>query len=111
MIEPTRDIALDQASAGMILTAELRDAGGAVLLPAGAVLSESMLGGLARRGIATVSVVDDRASEHDNAALEAEREATRERHCARLALLFRHSASNDVGAQLLARLTHYRRSV
>ena len=110
MNAPTRDIALEHASAGMTLTAELRDAGGAVLLPAGAVLSTSMLEGLARRGIATVNVADDRVSEQETAAREAELEAARERHCARLTQLFRHSASDGAGARLLAHLTHYRRS-
>jgi hypothetical protein len=86
----------------MVLSDDLRDAGGAVLLPGGTALTEAMLGGLARRGIAALAVVV--------ALPDAEREAERERRCARLVHLFRHSVNAGAGQVLLERLQQYRRS-
>lgn len=53
-----RDLPLAQARAGMVLSGELRDAHGHVLLPAGAVLTAAMLASLARHGIAMLPVRD-----------------------------------------------------
>lgn len=53
-----RDLPLGQARAGMVLSGELRDAQGHVLLPAGAVLTAAMLASLARHGIDTLPVRD-----------------------------------------------------
>ncbi|GGY54237.1 hypothetical protein [Pseudoduganella albidiflava] len=53
-----RDLPLAQARAGMVLSGELRDARGQVLLPAGAMLTPAMLASFARHGIDTVPVRD-----------------------------------------------------
>jgi hypothetical protein len=97
-------IDIDAASAGMVLAADLKDASGVVLLPAGATLSESSLNSLRRRGIEQIGVLQDAAPE-DAAALQAERV----RQCARLQRLFRRSAEVGASAKLLERLTSYRK--
>lgn len=99
-----------EAAAGMVLAEALRDDGGAVLLPAGATLSDASLRSLRRRGVATLSVIGAAvAGSADAAADAAHGQAERERQCARLARLFRHSAEADgAGAQLLAHLLRYR---
>ena len=106
MSHPTRTIDLDQACDGMVLAADLLDASAKVLLPAGATLTASMREALARRGIASVDIVGEESDE--------QREAERARQCARLALLFRHSAnaqaSEGASAILLEHLLHYRRT-
>jgi hypothetical protein len=51
-----RDLPLAQARAGMVLSGELRDAQGQVLLPDGTVLTPAMLASLARHGIDTLPV-------------------------------------------------------
>ena len=102
---------IDDVAAGAVLAEALRDPGGAVLLPAGAVLTDASLKALRRRGITTLGVL---ISADSGAASLAERE----RQCARLARLFRNSVTGDTGdisatggasAILLARLLHYRR--
>lgn len=106
MNPPTQTLALELASAGMVLADDLLDAAGTVLLPAGATLTGSMLDALARRGIASVAIVGEESNQ--------QREQERERQCARLARLFRHSASDagsdSASAVLLERLLHYRRT-
>jgi hypothetical protein len=100
-------VAIDDAAEGMLLSHDLLDDAGNVLLPAGATLSAVSLRSLRRRGIETLPVVADTEADGappDPAALAAERE----RRLARLAHLFRRSA--DVGAtgRLLAQLLVYR---
>ena len=51
-----RDLPLAQARAGMVLSGELRDAHGQVLLPEGTILTPSMLASLGRYGIDTLPV-------------------------------------------------------
>lgn len=109
---PAHDtIDLDDASEGMVLSHDLRDPGGAVLLPAGATLSASSLASLRRRGIERVQVVGA-APAVDEAAVQAERE----RQCARLGRLFRRclddtqGAAGGASALLYERLLAYRRS-
>ncbi len=96
-------VAIDAAQEGMVLFQDLRDAGGAVLLPAGASLSVASLSSLRRRGIEQISIVATAAPE-DPAIAEAERA----RRLQRLAHLFRHSAAQGASATLLARLQAYR---
>ena len=98
---------IDDIAAGMVLAEALRDPGGAVLLPAGAVLTDAALKALRRRGVGALGVLAPEPADSG-----AARSAERERQCARLARLFRHSAasgSNSAGATLLALLLHYRR--
>ncbi len=94
---------IDDASEGMVLSQDLRDAGGAVLLPAGATLSAASLNSLRRRGIETVIVVAS-APPVDPAVLQAERE----RQCARLERLFRRSAAEGATPLLYTCLLGYR---
>ncbi|NHZ99340.1 hypothetical protein [Massilia sp. CCM 8734] len=110
---PVEDtIGIDDAIEGMVLACDLRDAGGAVLLPAGATLGAAALASLRRRGIEQLQVVGSMNAADaalDAAALQAERE----RQCARLEHLFRrclNGASGGASAMLLERLLAYRRS-
>jgi len=109
-------LSIDAVAAGAVLADALRDSGGAVLLPAGAVLTDAALKALRRRGVTTLGVLNILASDPaDNADSTAASLAERERQCTRLARLFRNSdTSNTSGASgasgiLLARLLHYRR--
>lgn len=112
MTPSAQTIGIDDASEGMVLAEDLRDAGGAVLLPAGATLGASSLASLRRRGIEQVQVVGAAGLEDapvDDAALQAERE----RQCARLERLFRRcldGPAKGASAVLFERLLAYRRS-
>ena len=96
-------IGIDAAVEGMVLSHDLLDAGGAVLLPAGAVLGAASLSSLRRRGIERLQVVPA-APAPDPAALAAERE----RQTSRLASLFRHSAGCGATGRLLDQMITYR---
>jgi len=99
-------IPITLAQPGMLLAAPLLDAHGAVLLPEGATLSESILAGLRRRGIETCMV-----SLAQDAPDPAQRAAERERACARLRQLFRHRSEpddSDAAPELLRVLTAFR---
>ena len=99
----SQDTPLEEALAGMILAADLRDDSGGMLLPAGATLSESSLKSLRRRGVEVVSVVAE-AAPVDSAALQA----LREQRLERLKVLFRRSAGVGATPALLAILESYR---
>jgi len=60
---------IDELQPGMRLAAAVTDAGGQVLLPAGAELTESMLQGLRRRDVAELLIETE--MNEDPAALEA----------------------------------------
>jgi hypothetical protein len=92
---------LDEAEAGMKLSSAVLDVHGGVLLPAGAELSDSTLTSLRRRGIDTVTVVNDRVSEAD---LAAERERTQQA----LARLFRKCGERGAGSMLRQSVMQYR---
>lgn len=96
-------ITIDDAEEGMVLSQNLLDAGGAVLLPAGATLSAASLSSLRRRGIEQLHVAVA-AEAPDAAAVQAERE----RQCQRLERLFRKSAAIGASGKLLERLHNYR---
>lgn len=99
----SREIDLDQASAGMTLAAALLDAHGGVLLPRDAALSEATLASLRRRGVERCLVwVDAEALDPAQLARERERQLLQLRH------LFRHSGASEGGALLLQRLSDYR---
>ena len=98
---------IDDIAAGTVLAEALREPGGTVLLAAGAVLTDAALKALRRRGVSALGVLA-----LDPADNGAARSAERERQCARLARLFRHSAasgSSSASATLLVLLLHYRR--
>ena len=95
-----------QVQAGMVLSDELLDAQGHVLLPQGTVLTASMLALMPRHGIATLPIA---APEQPSAAEQA---AGREQQLERIALLFRKSepdSDSDWATALLRRfVTDYR---
>ncbi|HEU4375139.1 MAG TPA: hypothetical protein VFS02_16710 [Telluria sp.] len=101
MISKYKQLDLDDAEAGMILSVEVLDHQGSVLLPAGAALTDALLTSMRRRGIDSVQVVDDTVSPHE---LEAERE----RVAARLAQLFRRPGASAADAMLRAGLAAFR---
>ena len=68
-----RHLPLAEVQPGMVLSDELLDQQGQVLLPAGAVLTETMLERMPAHGIESLAVVDERPA--DPAQLAAEREA------------------------------------
>lgn len=93
---------LEQAVVGMRLGADVQDAHGAVLLAAGAELTDSLLTALRRRGIAQICV-------HEEERLsDAEREARREAVAARLAHLFRRGGESAADHQLFDSVRDYR---
>lgn len=94
---------LDHASAGMVLAEALLDGHGTVLLPPGAVLSDSSLASLRRRGVASCSVLVPPEAE------TAEQAAARRQLCLqRLQHLFRRSAATEATGELLRLLADYR---
>lgn len=99
-------VAIDDASAGMVLAAPLLDAHGALLLPAGTTLTDASLASLRRRGVEECSVAGPEEAEAaaDPAALARQRDGAVQR----LTKLFRHSADNEANAALLRKLTDYR---
>lgn len=94
-------IEIDDASAGMVLSNVLLDAGGGTLLPKGAELTESLLTSLRRRGIERIAIVDDRLS-------EAELVEERERASKRLVVLFRKCAAHNANTALQNSILLYR---
>lgn len=99
-------VPLAQVQAGMILSAELLDMQGHVLLPQGTVLTEAMLALMPRHGIAMLPIA---LSEQPSAAEQA---AGQEQRLERIARLFRHhdpDSDVDWAAALLRRfVTDYR---
>jgi hypothetical protein len=75
-------LALDQVRPGMVLSDELLDIQGKILLPQGTVLTESMLALMPRHGIAVLPITV-------NGVSDEELTAQREHHRQRLARLFR----------------------
>lgn len=101
-----RHLPMAEVQPGMVLSDELLDKQGHVLLPAGAVLTEKMLERMPGHGIESLAVVDD--SPPDPARTAAEREA----QLARLAVLFRRHDPDDeedwAGQALRALVTEFR---
>ena len=72
MSEAYQLVALNHATPGMVLSHELLDLNGLVLLAKGAVLSEAIIASLARHGIDTVPVArSEEAEAPDPAAVQA----------------------------------------
>lgn len=93
---------LDQAQPGMLLAAEVCDPSGAVLLAAGAELTEALLPSLARRGVKQVQVeVEETLSPEELAA-------RREETARRLDRLFRHEGDDPLMDRLKAAVLSYR---
>ena len=96
-----RQIALDEAKPGMVLSDDLLDHHGNVLLVQGCVLTNSMLAALRRHRVTMLPVLGDESS-------AADQEAERMRHENRLARLFRKpgDAAEDATG-LLQQYVHY----
>jgi hypothetical protein len=92
---------LDDVMPGMTMSDPLLDSHGDVLLPGGTVLTESSIQSLRRRGIDSLTVVNDQISEADLAAEQ-------ERHRQRLDRLFRKSSKDVANGALLKHIAHYR---
>lgn len=101
MTSRSKQLNLDDAEAGMVLSEAVLDTHGGVLLKDATVLSDAILTSLRRRGIETVFVVDDAISEEE---LKAERERVQ----AHLAHLFRKCLGQGASDALLQRVTEYR---
>lgn len=101
MSTSARELPVEELQPGMKTAAEVLDARGNVLLPAGAVLSQAVIGSLARHGFAHVSI----AVEEDAPVVDAAQCA---RLAARLDHLFRATATATANAELLALLRHHR---
>jgi hypothetical protein len=101
MIGRYKQIAIDDASAGMVLADEVCDRQGNVLLAKGTALSESTLAALRRRGVEGVRIEDDGASPEQLAA-------GREQVAARVAHLFRAAHGGAADAFLREQIAAYR---
>ena len=96
-----KQLDLDDVAAGMVLSEDVLDAHGGILLPQQTVLTEALLTSLRRCGIDTVQVVNQDISEQD---WQAERERLQQR----LSRLFRNSRGDGAAAALLQQVTEYR---
>lgn len=95
------EMPIDQAQPGMRLGDALRDAQGAILLPAGMVLGEAHLASLLRRGVATLAIaLPDDAHAPDAAA-------RREAVAASLAQRFRHGGEGEADRALYRAVLTY----
>lgn len=101
MISRHKVIDLDEAATGVVLSRDVLDGKRGVLLPRGATLTEALLRSLQRRGVQTISVLDDAVSDEQ---LQAERERVQQR----LERQFRAAGTARGGQALLAALTQYR---
>jgi hypothetical protein len=101
MISRYKEMDVDDAVAGMVLSCAVLDHHGGVLLPKGTALSDALLASLSRRGIERVQVRDDTVSEQ---ALAAERERVGQR----LLQLFRHSGAGSAAGMLRQQLAAHR---
>lgn len=97
----SRLIPLDQAQAGMVLAEAVRLADGSVLLPAGSTLGDAQLTGLARRGIAEITIAPPALSaEEMKAREETVRTAVRR--------LFRRSETDEITRALFTAVLEFR---
>lgn len=106
MTDSYKQLALDQTQPGMVLSDDLLDRQGNVLLPRGVVLNEATLASLRRHGIETLPIECAPLSEVD---LEAELE----HHRQRLAILFRkpknaEGEASDAMRTLYQYVSHFR---
>ena len=99
----SKQFTLDTVIPGMVLSDDLLDDQGRILLPEGTTLSEDVLASIARHNITIVPILCEAWSTEDAAA-------ALQRHQARLAKLFRkHVGDEDEATELLLQyMTHYR---
>jgi len=93
---------LDALAAGMTLAEDVFDESGRLLIPAGAVLTESTIGSLERRDIGSVMVVLEVIED------PSETEAYRQRVCKDLDQLFRHAGHGEETRMLYQTVLAYR---
>jgi NAD/NADP transhydrogenase beta subunit len=101
-----QQLPIAQVQAGMVLSDELLDVQGHVLLPQGTVLTDAMLALMPRHGIEVLPIASE------TAASDAELQATLQHHDERIAQLFRKNdpeSDSDWATGLLRRfVTDYR---
>lgn len=102
MSETNCTLPLAEATPGTILALDLLDTYGALLLPAGTVLSEALLASLAQRGIEQIVVCDTSPGD------ETESAARRQRLANRIEYLFRAAGDNIAMRELQSQITSYR---
>ena len=94
---------LSKVSAGMMLSDEILDKQGHALLPAGALLNDNMITSIANHDIHHLSVFAE-----ENPTQEADDELLRQKHIARLDVLFRHQPYEGATNELFQIIKKYR---
>ncbi len=92
----SKQLELEKVSAGMVLSDDLLDSQGKVLLPQGVTLTETTLASLRRHNVEMLPILCEALSDADTAA-------EREYHKSRIAILFRKHAAEDEAVALLLR--------
>ena len=101
MSSATRLLPLSEVLVGMILSNDLLDTHGGLILGQGAIVTEAILLALQRRDIEALGVVLEKGAELD-------REVEMERQRQRLAKLFRRCGDSPADNLLLQYVTQYR---
>ena len=101
MSSEARLLPLNEVLAGMILSNDLLDTHGGLILGQGAIVTEAILLALQRRDIEALSVVSEKG-------VELDREAEMERQRQRLAKLFRRCGDSAADNLLLQYVTQHR---
>jgi hypothetical protein len=101
MTSRSKQLALDQVKPGMVLSDDLIDGHGNILLPQGVTLTDATLASLLRHGVAMLPILCEALS-------EADAEAEHEHHKKRLAILFRKQNDEEASALLLEYVKHFR---
>lgn len=96
-----KQVNVDDAVAGMVLSQEVRDGRGGILLPQNTALTDALLSSLRRRGIDRINVVNNDLSAEQ---LNVERDRVQRR----LVRLFRKCDTDRIGMLLLQEVTEYR---
>lgn len=101
MASRSKQLGLDAVTPGMVLSDDLLDSHGQVLLPQGATLTEATLASLRRHAIDALPILCEPLS-------EAEVAAEQDRHQQRLTRLFRKHTNDEATALLLEYVTRFR---
>lgn len=101
MTNRSKQLALNTVIPGMVLSDDLLDDQGKILLPEGTTLTEPILASLARHNIAILPILCEALSTVDEAAELRRRKA-------RLARLFRKHVDDEATELMLQYVTHYR---
>lgn len=104
MTSRSQQLELDKVSAGMVLSDDLLDSQGKILLPQGTTLTDATLASLHRHNVEILPILCEALSEDDAAA-------EHERYLARLAVLFRKHADDEATALMLQYVTNFRLGV